>query len=813
MPSSLRTLIRHPAYVLTSIATLTLAVGANLVVFSFVNALWLRPAPIADPDRVVVLGRDFFGRNVDTFDTPDASRFSELALELFRQSGAFEGVAGQVVTSGDFAGHSPSVVVEAAGSGAEALWITPGYFSVLGVRLTGREFVRGDGEADGASPVVISDRFWRTVLGARPDVLGMRLAAQPVPLDVVGVAPPGFHGARRGERADYWLPHQLLPRVTGEHLANRRFVHMPMVTIARLKPGVSVGQARALVGQNGRITPDMTTIGELFGAADLPMVRIHGGSLMTMTAVAAAFVLVGGCATLMALALVHYERRSHELAIRAAMGATRSRLASQLSLELLVLGGLGTGAAVLASSWAIRLLPQVSLPGGIDLSRLEFTIDWRMVFAALGGCTLTLAVAGMIPVARFTRASFVRGLISPAVTGSRSSLRIRKAVLAVHVGATTTVLVAAALFVQSIVHALAAGPGFDAERTIFAAVQTRYPQVNLEQKALDTRVARDVATSLDVIERIKALPGVEVVALGQEPIGPEVEQRVRQPKTLQIDSQELDTPFGFLWVSSNYLDAIGTPLAAGRPGVQDEAVITPALAEDLWPGESPLGKRVTFGLSSMTVVGVADLTFGSVRLGRSRGLLQFGDASVPVAIRGTGALDLAIRARYPEIVATEIRRLLSGAFPDAPVVRVTVGEHLVEADLGRERLTAWMFSGFGFVAVALALVSVFGLVAHLVESRWREFAVRMALGGSRADVAGRALWASLEPALIGSAGGLIASIALARTVESYLFGLGGVDALTYGSVVAALIVSVILAGGVACRRLREMSLADSLKGQ
>jgi len=808
-----RTLIRHPAYVLTSIATLTLAVGANLVVFSFVNALWLRPPPILDPDRVVVLGSNPPWSGGETFDRPNASGFGELALESFRESGAFEGVAGQAVTSGSAAGRSARVVISGVASQLETLWVTPEYFSVLGVRVTGREFVRGDGEAEGSSPAVVSDRFWRTVLGARPDAIGLRLPAQPVALDIVGVAPRGFHGALRGERTDLWLPHHLLPRVVGADLENLRFFLMPMVTIARLNPGVSMRQARILVGQSrpGRTPPDMTTIDGLFGAADLPLVRVRGGDLMTMSAVTATFVLVGGCATLMALALVHYERRSRELAIRVAMGATRSRLVSQLSIELLVLGILGTAAAVLVSSWAVRLLPQVNLPGGIDLSRLDLTIDWRMVLAALGACTIALALAALVPVARFTRASLALGLISATATGSGSSLRMRKVILSIHVGATTTVLVAAALFVQSVLQAFAVGPGFDAARTIFATVQTRYPQVILDDAALSTRVASDVATSLDTVARIKALPGVEVVALGRQPIGPDLEQRVQQSHTIRIDSQELDTRFALLFVSSNYLDAIGTPLAAGRAAANDEAVVTTAVAEDLWPGESPLGKRLTDGFQSMTVVGVADPIFGSMRLGRSRGLL-LGDATIPIAIQA-GALDLAIRAQHADVTATEVERLLFRAFPDAPLVKVTTGKHLVEADLGRERLTAWMFSGFGLVALGLAVVSVFGLVAHLVESRWREFAVRMALGAGRADVARRALWASLEPALIGAAAGIIASIALARTIESYLFGVSGVDALTYGAVAAAIVASVVVAGGIACRRFRDISLADSLKDQ
>jgi putative ABC transport system permease protein len=799
--SPLRVFARHPAYVVTSLATVTLAVGANLVVFSFVNALWLKRRAV-DLDRVVLVGRDF--------DIPDGSRYSEGGLDRLRQTGAFEALSGQVVTSGMFEGMQRRVALTGHPDSFESAFVTPDYFAVLGVQVRGREFRAADEGTSESTPAIISDRLWRTILHGRPDVIGLRIPATPLPLQVVGVAAPGFQGARLGERVGVWLPHRVAAQLTGQPIDDWVHTVLPMLALGRLRPGDSIESARATLATSPRGTPDLVPLEQVFGAADLPMVRVGGGDVMAMSFVMAAFVLAGGCATLMALALVHYERRQRELVIRAALGASRSRLAVQLSLELLGVAAVGTATAVSVSAWALGALPAFSLPGGVDLGRLDLTLDWRVVLVGFSGCLFALGIAGFVPVVRFTRAAANTNLMARTATAARSSLRMRRSILVVHAAVTTVVLVAAVLFVQSVTQALALGAGFDAGRVVFATAQTRYKFMRDDGPVLAARKARDLAASLDVVEQIKNLPGVETVALGAAPLGVEREYQLAQRFTFDTDAGSHEEAVGRMSVGNNYLDALGVPLLAGRTGERNEAVVTPAFAQLVWGEESALGRRMKQGSWSVTVVGVADFAFGAIRRGSQPAVLYFGGTTVASMVNNQGELALTIRTSRPETIGRSVDRLLSGAFPEG-VVRVTTGSALVDADLGRERMNAWIFSGFGFVTLVLALVSVFGLVAYVIESRWREFAVRMALGATRGSIASRALLAGLEPVAIGVVGGVAAAAAMSGTIQAYLYGLSAIEPASYVGVSVVLIGGAFIAAAIAGRRILAVSVADSLR--
>jgi predicted permease len=797
----LRTLTRHPAYLATSLATVTLAVGANLVVFSFANALWLKPRAI-DRDRVVLIGRDF--------DIPDGSRYSETAIEMFRQSGAFEAIAGQVVTSGSFEGMQRRVALTGLSGSFETAFVTPDYFTVLGIEVRGREFRIGDDRASDAAPAVVSDRFWRQTLEARPDAVGLRLQATPLPIEIVGVAEPGFQGARLGERVDVWLPHRIAARLTKQRLGDWTDPVMPLLAVARLRAGDSIESARSTLASSPRGAPDLAPLGDVFGAADLPTVRISGGDAMALSFSMAAFVLAGGCATLMALAIVHYERRQRELAIRAALGASRMTLAIQLSGELVGLAVGGTTAAMLLSSWALGALPSFSLPGGVDLTRLDLTFDWRVAVAALAGCLLAVGVAGLVPIVRFTRAAGNTNPMSATATAARSSVRLRRLILALHAGVTTVVLVAALLFVQSMTHAVTTGPGFDPDRVVFARATTRYLFIRDDDPLLAARKSRDLAAGLDVVAQIESLPGVEVVAVGPAPLGVELEYRRAQGFTFETDSGAHKEAVGRMSVGRGYLEALGVPLLAGHEGQRGEAVITPAFAQSVWGDESPIGKHIRQGPWSVTVAGVAELAIGTIRHGFQPAVLTLGETTVESMVNNRGELPLVIRTSRATTIAGSVERLLTSAFPDG-VVRVTTGRALVNADLGRERMNAWLFSGFGLVALLLALVSVFGLVAYVIESRWREFAVRMALGASRGSIAGRALWISLEPVAAGALAGIAVAVALAGTIQAYLYGMNAIDPLTYIGVCGTLVGGSFGAAALAGRRVLSVSVVDSLR--
>jgi predicted permease len=794
-----RALARRPVYSACTTLVIALSVGALLVVFSYVNALWLRPRPGANPERVVVIGSDF--------DIPDGSRYSEAALTRFQAASVFEAVAGQVVTTDMFTGLRPRVRFAGVERPLETVGVTPDYFAVLGIPVTGRSFQRSDALTSNPAPAIISDRLWRTAFGARGDALGSIARASPVDLQIVGIAARDFHGARLGEDIDVWLPHRALLVLAGGDAADVQFATLPMVAFARLRDGMSIAEARARLSEAGRQAPEMVPLADVFGAADRPMVRAGGVDALTIAGAAAGLVLLGTCFTLLTIVLLHLEQRRGELAVRTALGATRRRLAAGLAVELLALSAFGTAGALAVSSWALRLLPTVRLPGGLDFSRVDLTSDWRVLAAGAAGCTFAMIAGGIVPLLRATRIDLGACGLGDTGTSPRSSLLLRTRLLAAHAAVTVTILCAAAVVVRSAAHTAAEGPGFDADETIFATVTTRDRFQSANRPEIQTRVARDISAADDVLEQIRALPGVDMVAIGPAPLGLERETRlVSRPR-----AGPPQPTMGWLAVGAGYVRAIGAPLLAGREGLNGEVVIGHTLARERWGDESPIGQLLPFGSASYPVVGVTDIAFGSIRRGRAPFALYFGDMTIAGTIGRTGNLPFAIRSAHPDLLRSSIEGLLARAFPDAPAIEIATGRDLVQADLGNELLGAWLLSSFGGVTTVSAVVSIVGLVVHLMATRRREFAVRLALGASHADLAGRALRACLAPVAAGAALGVIPTAVLARSIAVHLPTVDPVAPLTYAVSVAAVLAAAALAGAAAAFRIGGVSPAAALR--
>jgi hypothetical protein len=465
-----RVLSRHPSYVAFAIASLALAVGATLATFTVVNALWLRPLPYPESDRLVTLVFD-----VATDLDP---AFSGIETRYSARWTAFESVAGQVVSSGSMGGFVPHPVLADVGHEVETLAVTSRYFSLFGQSIRGRDFTPDDNRAAAEPVAIISDRLWARAFGRRPEIIGAVAAAKPFSLRIIGVAPSGFEGARRGERGDLWVPSNLTPRLTAG-AKNLGDEEVPVILFARLRPGQTPAEARerlieALPDERSRSSMrevQVVRLQNVFGTSGSRAVVIRESGAAAVVAGLAGLVLVAGCVTLMALVLVHYERRRRELAVRIALGASRRRLACELSAELGWVAAAGSVGAVLISVWSLRALPSLSLPGGVDLARLDLSIDVRVLLAGLLTTVITLAAASFVPIRRFTRADIAGELVAPTATSTRSSHRLRQSLLAVHVAATIVVLVAAGLFVRAVVYGFGTGAGFDVDHTAYVVAQ------------------------------------------------------------------------------------------------------------------------------------------------------------------------------------------------------------------------------------------------------------------------------------------------------------------------------------------------------
>ena len=792
-----RLVIRHRGYFTFATATVALAVGINVVVFTVVNALWLRPLPFPNPDRLVtIVGSQYFAFSAPPFQT-------------------FEAVAGQVADAEDLTGLRPQITLDQVGHNLETLAVTSGYFGLLGLPIRGRDFGEND-DRTGAEPVaIISDRLWSLDFGRRNDLIGSVVAAKPVPIRVIGVAPPGFQGARRGERADVWIPAALVPRVVQMSID---WSTLPKIIFARLFPGQTAAEAERRFRNSwtdkrafpGAIVP----LKEVFGAPESPTAVIRERNAVSVVAGMAMLVLVGGCVTLTALVLVHYERRRHELAVKLALGASRPRIVAELLCEIAVVAVCGTAGSVLLAERGLRAIPPLTLPGGVDLGRLDLSIDWRVLAGAIAAAALTLLAATWVPIARFTRTKRAGELFAgPAATPSVSSQRVRQALLGLLVCANIVVLVSAGLFVRAVIHGFGSAPGFDVDRTVFATVPVMSP---LEIHPLTAVMKTAAERTASVREALRSLPGVECVADGRPPIDPELSVLV-SPIAVEAHGEQHEMLLGRLDGGPQLLSALGVPVLAGRgltvadgPLNPLPAVVTASLATRLWPGETALGQVLRIPAlprSRLLIVGIArDFVVGSLAR-PAAGVIVTASSDFDLGINPK----FVVRTAHPEGLLEPIRKVVRQTLPGEPEIRLSTGRDLIARDLGRQRLGAWFFSGFGLTALMLAVGGVFGLVAYLAESRQREFGVRLALGASVGNLMRHALTVALVPVVVGVAAGLLCAGGISRLFKSLLTGLSALDALTYVTVAALMLSCAALAALAAAWRLRRLAPTEVLR--
>jgi predicted permease len=797
---------RNIWFLLLAILTIVLAVGANVVVFTIINAIWLRPPSIHEPERVVV----FRSHGLGGAGAGDAGTWGAMVPRAFRDTGAFEGVAAQL--RGPQTGVLTHLSLGRA-AGLTAAGVTPDYFRVLGVPIAGRDF-RSQDDAPGAPPVaIVSHRVWQQQMGGRIEAVGAVVDANRAPLMIVGVASQGFHGAIRGEETDVWLPSHTLLRLSG---TVKPPSNLQMTVFCRLPPGMSLFDARVALASLGRGLEnrvDVVPVSRLFGSVDGPIIVLEPERIVVLAAMASLLVLCGGCATLMALLLVHYERRRRELSIRLALGATRGALIRQLSRELMVVVIMGSVGALAAAWGALNVLPAFKLPGGVDFGRLALTFDWPVIAAALIVCVMTLLVAVLVPIRRFTNPGMAGSLVTAGASASRSSLNVRRAILTVHTAVTVLVLLAAALLAQSAAYGLTAA-GFDTEHTLFITVALNQPPA--EDRALDasqTHGRRLWADSRVLMQDIRAVPGVATVALGPPPLGSDADQFIDVARDVDTDTGLFHLPVSFRPVGADYLAAIGAPVVVGQSGTGDGAVVTSALAGQLWPGESPIGRplRLNAFFYDGVVSGVVDLAFGSLR--RQRPHVVFVpnlETYMPARLEGSGILQLVVNSADPDGIRSQIGRLIRRSLPTTSRITMTSGREVLDSDLGREQLGAWLFSGFGLVGLILGAGGVFGLVGYQVTSRRPEFGVMLALGSGHRRVIRKALLIGLEPAVIGAAVGVIAALLSAGTLEAFLLGASGFDLKTYAAVVGFFVATAGLAAWLAAWPLRVLSPRDAM---
>ena len=771
-----RTMRTNPVFVLIVIVTLGLGIGANTTVFTVINTLLLNPMPVRAPSELVAVA------SVASMGIAQANTLMPLSHPNFTdyktQNTVFSGLAGYA--------RMRALTWQAQGTSQPLLseFVTGNYFPILGVRAaTGRTFgLEADASDDPQAVAVMNYGTWQTRFGGAADVVGRQLRLNNVLVTVVGVAPPGFIGVNGLVGPDLWLPfvmaEQLLPNEMRTAVRDRR---KPLLQgVARVKPGVTLAQAQANVtalaavlareypAVNDGETVTVRPIGDVLFGGGSTMIRFAGAVL----AIVAGVVLLIACSNVANLLLARSAARQQEIAVRVALGASRARLVRQLLTESLCLGLLSGGAGLLIAYFGMQLLAK-SLPvtGTFTTTRLNGTV---LLFALLISVATGL-IFGMIPALAVSRGG-MSGVLKETRTAGRSArgVTVANVLLVGQVALSFLLLVTAALFLRSIQQAYKIDPGFKADR--LAVFITNPGQAGYEESQTN-------AFYEDARERVARLPGVESVAwasnmpLFARPVGGlKVEGRSQRSPT-ESSTTIVNT------VGRGYFETAGVVIEKGReftdldrPRSLPVAIVNEKLAEDYWPGEDALGKRVQVpGEQQMReIIGVA----------RTANYSSWGEPPqrcvyVPMEQNQLPAMTLYVRSSGdPAQIVRSVGREISAAGPQVLVSGIRTGQQVIDGSLFQARIGVALLSVLGLLALGLASIGLYGILAYAVNQRHREIGLRIALGASRPSVLRMIVKQGMSLVVIGVVIGSAAALLVGRVLSRMLYGVGAADPIS-----------------------------------
>ena len=808
---AVRLLRRNPLFALTAVLSLAIGIGANTTIFTIANALLFKPPlGVADASRLVDVGRSQDGQG---FDNVSYSNY----LDIRARNTVFSGIYAYRL--------GPEPMSLRGKDGAERIYgemVSTNYFNVLGTPPhIGRLFTSDDSEQPGATPLaVLSHRFWMRRFNGDPAIVGQTLVLNGRPFMVIGVTPEGFHGTTV-LTSDLWVPvnmvRELASRLPPAILTSRESAWLVMG--ARLKPGVTVGQAQAELANIGRALeqefPDANRGRGLRVVASSP-VPGDGAPVAAFMAVLMAIVMLVlaiACANVAGVLLARATTRRREIAVRLAIGAGRGRLIRQMLVEstLLFLIG-GSGGLVLArlmTGALLSLLPAVPLPIDVTLA-----LDGRAVVFTLTLSLVAAILSGLAPAFHASRAEVV-GALKSDTQGGPERIWLRHAFVVSQVALSIVLVVGAGLFARALQRASEIDPGFDPHGVELATLD-----LSLGGYTADT--GRVFAREL--IRRVRETPGVQAAALSAVmPLG----DRGIGLGGLAVPGVELRNGRRFFDVDWNvitpgYFATMKMALSTGRDfsdadreGTPSVVIVNETAARQWWPRQDALGKTLLQetgrpdapdAVRTLTVVGVArDSKYRN--LGEDPRPFVY----VPIQQQYMSRTVIAARSAHGQRLAGELRALLASMNPNLPIVQALTFDAYSQLGLLPQRIAASVAGSLGLVGVLLAAIGIYGVTAYMVSSRTREIGIRMALGAERASVVRMVLRQGLTLTMIGAAIGLAVAAAASRLLGSLLFGVGATDPLTFiGSTLLFFVV-----GAAACyvpaRRATAIGAMDALR--
>jgi putative ABC transport system permease protein len=791
-----RSYAKAPAFTLLVITTLALGIGASTAIFSIVNGILLKPLPFPDADRLLWISEgNHDGASVSV---------SWLNFQDWRaRAHSFDGLTLSRASSFTMTGRAQATRVTAR-------TVTANFFQVLGVQPpVGRTFAESD-DQPGAEPVtVVSHEFWRRELGSDPAALGRPIALGGRPFTIVGILPAGFRYLR-----NYDLFVAMGAFVSDESL-NDRGNHQGFVAVARLKAGLTMDAAsaemRAIEADLARQHPDTNAgLTAIVWPLKARLVNQDRETLLVLFGAVGILLLIA-CVNVANLLIARGAARQHELAVRAALGGRRLRLAMQLLIESTLLSAAGGALGVLLASALLRVLIAVAPEGTPRLD--EVSLDASALFfaiAAASGCGLLF---GAFPAAQASGTSGQQLVIRTRTTGaSAGSHRLRRGLLVAEVALALILLTGAGLMIRTLGRLTGADTGLRADHLL---------TMRLVLPAGYEDHAKRMTIVNDLIARTRALPGVVRAAVGLSlPIDGSNWNSVFVPEDKPVPpSHDLLPSAGMIPVSASYFDALGTRLTRGRfftsadrEGTAPVAIINETLASRVWPGENPIGKRLKQGWPERPgtwreVIGVvADVKFEGITEATTM------QVYLPFAQDPSGDFSLLVRTAVdPGSMRSAVEGVVASLSRDMPVSAVRTMEELLDASIARQRMALMVLTVFALVALVLASTGLYGLVAHSVTERTHEIGVRMALGAERNDVVRLVIKHGLSMTLVGIVLGVAGAAALSKSLQGLVFGVDPMDPLTFASVVVMLLTTATLACYVPAWRATRIAPTTALR--
>ena len=799
-----RALVKSPAFTTVAILSLALGIGANTTIFSFVNGLLLKPPAVTNPDRLVEVWEHNVTRGTGI---GSSMQLSYPDYEYFRDHNR---VFSEMTA---FTGEASSVVWNRSGEGEllHGAMVSGNFFSLLGIRpALGRGFLPEEDRPGADAPVVVlSHAFWNQRLGADPAILGKVLTFNGRGFTVVGVAPASFTGLMAGFTADYWTPFAMHGATSPALDLTERHMHW-VIGVGKLKDDTTRPQAAAdlaiLGGQLASTYPDINrNLAPSVMAVTFiptPFRGVVSGASGVMMAVVALVLLIA-CANVANLLLAKAAGRRREVAIRFALGANRRRVVQQMLTESVLIATLAGALGLLLSLWAAPLLLSMK-PASLPVF-LNVTPDVRVFAFTVVASFVTGIAFGLAPALQQSRVNHVESLKEGTLQAGAAKSRLRNGLVIAQVTACVVLLVGASLCLRSLLNARSIDPGFETAGGITASL-------NVQTFGYDEPRGRAFYTRL--LDRVRAVPGVRSASLADHlPLS-----QIMRMEAVDFGTQPIGVEMAV--VAPGYFEAMGTRLVAGRDfsATDNESaapvvIINQQMAQRYWPGQDPVGQYLTLKGSEHTrtqaqIIGVA-----------ANGKYQsLGEDPKPYFYRSLlqdyePNAQLIVRADDSQRILSALRGVIRDLDPRMALVGLETLDQHMQLPLFPAQAAGALLGMFGALALALAVVGLYGVIAYSVSQRAREIGVRMALGARGADVMKLVLSQGLRLTFIGLGIGFAGALAVSRVLSSVLYGISSTDPLSFGAVALLLTIVALLASYLPARWATRVDPMRALRSE